>query len=226
MMIKVATFIFLSFLIHSHSWAITPYEVMDRVEKRYNVSDIQADFVQETFLKTMNITETASGHVYFKRPYMIRWHYQNPEEQFIISDGHTLWLYQPRERQVMVGRSESYFGNKKGISLFMDFNELRKGFIFNWAASEYEKKGVSNKDYYLIRLTPKTQQPDMVSLILYISRVTFDVMKSVTQSRLGDITTISFYNFRFNQGLKKDFFVLDIPKGVNIIRLESNYDHD
>jgi len=227
-MINVVSFLLFTFLIQTHAWAITPYEVMDRVEERYDVSDIQADFVQETFLKAMNITETASGRVYFKRPDMIRWHYRSPEEQLIVSDGRTLWLYQPQERQVMVGRSESCFGNRKGISLIMDFNELRKEFIFSWATptTEEEKKNTHNEGCYLVRLTPKNQRPDMVSLILHISRTTFDVVKSITQGPFGDTIAMSFYNFRFNQGLKKDFFVLDMPEDVDIIRLEGDDHHD
>ena len=78
--------------------------ILERVHQRYAGGDFEADFVQEAYLKAMDMTDTARGHLCFGSPGMMRWHYEAPEEYFIISDGTSVWLYRPADRQVMTQR--------------------------------------------------------------------------------------------------------------------------
>ena len=66
-------------------------EIMDKVEKKYDVVDFSSYFVQESTLKAMDITDVASGSIFVKRPGMMRWEYDKPDKQTIITDGKKLW---------------------------------------------------------------------------------------------------------------------------------------
>ncbi|WP_372682252.1 outer membrane lipoprotein carrier protein LolA, partial [Desulfosarcina sp.] len=80
------------------------------VEARYNVPGFTADFEQESILKAMAVTDTASGRLMVRQPGKMRWEYLVPDPQTIITDGRELWVYRPQENQVLVGKAPSFFG--------------------------------------------------------------------------------------------------------------------
>ena len=62
-------------------------EILTRLEERYAVIDFSASFVQHSTLKAMDITDTATGKIFIKKPGKIRWEYHAPDRQIIVSDG-------------------------------------------------------------------------------------------------------------------------------------------
>ena len=79
-------------------------EILKNVEKRYAASDFSTRFYQTLTLKAMDITDNATGRAFFKRPGMMRWEYEKPDRQIIITDSDTLWIYRPDDDQVMIGK--------------------------------------------------------------------------------------------------------------------------
>jgi outer membrane lipoprotein carrier protein len=84
-------------------------QILDRVEDKYTNSKFAADFIQKSTIKAMNITDMATGKVYIKYPGMMRWEYENPDRQIIITDGDKLWVYRPQDNQVMTGKAPTFF---------------------------------------------------------------------------------------------------------------------
>jgi len=64
----------------------------------HSVKTIRADFTQ-TYV-TEGRTQTESGVVYFARGGLMRWDYQRPQPKLFFSDGKTLQLYVPEEKQL------------------------------------------------------------------------------------------------------------------------------
>lgn len=208
----------LTFFSHGHCGASKPLsvsEILERVQHRYGATDFEADFVQESHLKAMGMVDTAKGHVYFKPPAGMRWHYKTPEQYFIITDGNSVWIHRPAENQVMAGRAADYFGNAEWTKFFNEPGKLLDGFVVQLAGT-----GLEEKDRYVLKLLPKTRQPDLVDILLFISKNTFDIVQSVTHNAFGDKTTIRFDSFRFNQGLDESLFMFKIPKGADVMQLE------
>ncbi|MGD9228162.1 MAG: outer membrane lipoprotein carrier protein LolA, partial [Desulfobacterales bacterium] len=80
---------------------LTVDHILDRVENKYADSKFSADFIQKSTIKAMEITDLATGKVYIKYPGMMRWEYEKPERQIIITDADKLWIYRPEDNQVM-----------------------------------------------------------------------------------------------------------------------------
>ncbi|MCP4369790.1 MAG: outer membrane lipoprotein carrier protein LolA, partial [Deltaproteobacteria bacterium] len=100
MKFKIILFLFCAFVVSGTSpiaseKMLSLSEIMDKVEKRYDVVDFSSYFVQESTLKAMDITDVASGSIFVKRPGMMRWEYDKPDKQTIITDGKKLWVYKP-----------------------------------------------------------------------------------------------------------------------------------
>jgi outer membrane lipoprotein carrier protein len=212
--------IWLSLAPHSPCAASDPLpicEILERVQHRYAAADFEADFFQESHLKAMGMLDAAQGHVSFKPPAMMRWHYKTPEEYLIMTDGQTVWVYRPTENQVMVGRAAEYFGDIKWTEFFTEPGDLLDDFVLQWAPSE-----VQTEKQFVLKLLPKRSRPNLAQIDLSVSKRTFDIVQSVTCNAFGDKTIIRFESFRFNQGLDASLFRFKIPKDADVLQLEGN----
>jgi outer membrane lipoprotein carrier protein len=65
-----------------------------KLERAYeSLKDMQAAFQQQTSSGAVAVVQKATGRVYFKKQGKMLWKYEAPEEQHIILDGKTLWVY-------------------------------------------------------------------------------------------------------------------------------------
>ena len=83
--------------------------LLGNIEKKYGRRAFSVDFDQESTLKAMQITDTAKGKAFFQHPDKMRWEYETPDPQIIISNGEELYIYKPDENQVMTGKSPDVF---------------------------------------------------------------------------------------------------------------------
>jgi outer membrane lipoprotein carrier protein len=163
----------------------------------------------------MGMVDTAKGELVFGSPGTMRWHYQTPEEYFIITDGDSVWIYRPDDNQVIRGRAIDYFGGRKGSDFFSNPDALSKDFTVTLAPKELQVENC-----YVLKLVPKREQADLTELYLFVSRSTFDIAKTLTFNTFGDKTTIRFQNYRFKQDLDPSLFVFEIPDGAEVLQLE------
>src|SRR5262245_5230708 len=63
---------------------------LEQAQRR--VTDLKAPFHQAAHNKAMNQTVEARGTLYLKKPGRLRWEYQTPTPQEIVSDGTRLWV--------------------------------------------------------------------------------------------------------------------------------------
>ena len=71
------------------------------VQAFYNrTTTFSADFSQQYLAHAYNTTKTSAGHVIFSKPGKMDWEYTDPAGQRIVSDGTTLRVYQPAEKQM------------------------------------------------------------------------------------------------------------------------------
>jgi outer membrane lipoprotein carrier protein len=196
-----------------NSSPLTLDEIINRVEQRYEVSGFMAHFVQESTIKAMEITDVASGRVFVKRPRMMRWEYDKPEKQIIVTDGKKLWIYRPEDNQVMVGQAPSFFGDGKGAGFLADIKVIRSKFSISLPKQNDDR-------YYTLRLLPLQEEIDLSEIYLSVSKRTFKVDKIVTYNPYGDETRIDLINSRFDQVPDAALFTFDIPEGVDVLNLE------
>lgn len=188
-------------------------EIMNRVEKHYAVSGFSTDFYQTSTIKAMEITDSASGKAFFKRPGKMRWEYETPDRQMIITDSHTLWVFRPEDNQVMIGKAPSFFKDGKGFSFLTDMKVIKEKFSIN-----LEKE--TKTDFFTLKLLPNEKTYDLAEIYLWISKKTFDVVRIITYNSYGDETRIVFDNIQFKQKLDDGMFEFKIPKGIEVLTLD------
>lgn len=190
-------------------------KILDGIEKRYSVPGFSADFIQESTLKAMNIVDTAEGNLKVKRPGMMRWEYESPDPQVIITDGDRLWIYRPEDNQVMVGKAPAFFKDGKGAGFLSDMKLFRDKFtIF------LENTGIVSGDDYHLKLFPQDESLELAAIILVVDPETFIIKNIVTYNAYEDETRIRMTNYQFDQNFDEDLFNFTIPKGVDILEME------
>lgn len=183
------------------------------IEKRYAGAGFSARFEQMSTLKAMDITDTAKGTIIVKRPVKMRWVYEKPEKQEIVSDGKRLWIYRPQDNQVMVGTAPDYFGDGRGAGFLSDLTSLRKQFDI------FREKDTPDGQYRL-KLIPHRQNQDITTISLVIDKETFHVAEVITYNIYEDETRIKLIDIFFSDNIDDEQFIFTAPPGVDVVTFD------
>jgi outer membrane lipoprotein carrier protein len=81
--------------------------LMDRVQRAYQaISSFSGRFTQLD-RSTDQEERKAAGRIAYQKPGKMRWDYEPPHEQVVVTDGHTVWLYDPLLENVTVQKLEN-----------------------------------------------------------------------------------------------------------------------
>ena len=188
-------------------------DILRCVEKRYSGSGFSARFFQASILQAMKITDTANGRAFFKKPGMMRWEYTLPDRQQIITDGTTLWIYRPDDKQVKVGVFPSFFGDGKGAGFLADIRLLRRKFEITPAPE-------TDPLLHTLRLKPVEGSMDVSEIYLHITKSEYIVKQVITYNVYGDKTAIDLIDSTFDAIPADHLFALSIPEGADVLTLD------
>lgn len=182
------------------------------VEARYNVAGFTAEFDQESILKAMAVTDTASGTLMVRQPGKMRWEYLVPDPQTIITDGNDLWVYLHQENQVMVGKAPAFFGKGKGAGFLSNIKIIRKGF-------QISQEPEADPKLYRLKLVPNKSSVDLMEMKLEIVKKSYDLVRIITYNVYGDETRIDLKNFNFNKPPSEELFRFVVPEGADVVQM-------
>lgn len=189
-------------------------EVVAKIQEQYETHrDFQANFVQESFLKSLGRKQQAEGIVYFKKPGKMRWIYNKPSKQEIISDGKNLWTYRPEEKQVVVSPMTQAFQSKAPPTFLAGLGNLKKDF-----QARFLKEPIPGSNYSL-EFTPVESQGSLEKLFLVVERESFKILQAKIQDAMGNITQINFSKVKFNNNLADALFQFTPPPGVEVFKM-------
>ena len=192
---------------------LTLEQILDRLEQHYTNKSFTAEFSQESTLKAMEITDFATGKMYVRYPGMMRWEYEKPEKQVIITDGKKLWIYRPTDNQVMTGSAPAFFSDGKGASFLSDIKLIRKKFKISMVQS-------TDDFFYELKLQPLEKTLDVNDIRISVTKNTFTVIRIITYNSYGDENRIELINNKFNVKLDDSLFSFDIPPGADVLKMD------
>jgi len=192
---------------------LTLEQILGRMEAQYTDKSFKAEFAQESTLKAMDITDFASGKMYVRYPGMMRWEYEKPEKQVIITDAKKLWIYRPADNQVMTGSAPAFFSDGKGASFLSDIKLIRQKFNISLEPSK-------DNFFYELKLQPLEKTLDVTDIRLSVTKNTFTVIRIITYNSYGDENRIELINHQFNVKLDDQLFSFDIPPGTDVLQID------
>ena len=185
---------------------------LEQAQRR--VTDLKAPFRQAALNKALNQTVEARGTLYLKKPGRLRWEYQTPTPQEIVSDGTRLWIYTPELKQVNVSAAPAALVGPAG-SFLQGLGQVREHFDprFLNPAQATDADGL-----VVLDLVPKRPQPLMTRLIVSGDPRTWLVRQAVIHDELGNTVTVRFGDTVVNSGLSDSLFVFVPPPGVAVVQ--------
>jgi len=185
--------------------AVPPDDIVSKLQQKYEtIGTIEADFVQEAASKAMKRSDTSEGRVYFKKPGRMRWEYKKPLEDLIVSNGKTIWVYQPDLAQAI---EKPFDAGASGLAtdFLSGIGDLKKNFKAKVA------------DGNTITLVPKDPGESIRKITLALDSDGL-VRKTTIDDAFGNETSITFKNMKTNVEIKDSLFEFKPSKGVTIVR--------
>lgn len=223
----------------------TPFKATatkDRGTATSGIYDFQADFFQESQIASIDRVQRGRGEVSFKfqrerfadAPLaMFRWEYREPTLQEIVSDGRTMWVYQPDNRQVIesditqVSRQQ----NDNPVTFLSGMGNLSRDFNIRWGVPNVDREG-----NYVLELQPRRISQLIQTLTIVVDRDAvrdyvdsnrtgefFPILASTVNDPNGNRTTIEFHSIRVNRNISERFFHFNRPAGVEVVRPTEQY---
>jgi len=169
------------------------------------LSSVRAEFVQELLDKDGKSLERAVGTLYLKKPGRFRWDYTEPK-QLIVSDGETLWLYDPELEQATVRKVKDTLSQTPAMLLAGE-TKVADGFTVSDAGHA--------ADLDWVRLVPRSDDTDFKELRLgfaagALKRLEFD-------NKLNQRTRVELTRVERNAKLDDGLFKFIAPPGTDVI---------
>jgi len=169
--------------------------------KAETIENLQADFRQLKFMKTMEKTVESDGHIWYASPGKLKWSYTSPYDYELLFKDSSLYIIEDgKTRKMNTGNSE----------LFEKMGELVAG-SFNGRILEMDElfKTDFARDGKFVKatVTPKDENlAEMFSEILIFFNAAKYIEKVKLMEPSGDYTEIKMSNFKTNQKIPASVF--------------------
>lgn len=212
--------------------------VLKAVQQRFSgdhtatrINDFSGNFYQKAHIASLGRTRTGRGTITMHfamdkagNPLTkLRWLYEVPSNQQVISDGRTLWVYQPDNNQVMLSKIDDRQDHGNDPMLFLrNLARLEHFFTVSWATPARNEA-----NDYRLQLTPKQSSSYIQNLTLTIpywlldeaAPAGFPLRRAAILDPTGNNTEIEFRQIRLNLNPPQEQFCFELPEKVEIVRL-------
>jgi outer membrane lipoprotein carrier protein len=184
------------------------------VQAFYNrTNTFSADFQQQYLAHAYNTTKTSSGHVIFSKPGKMDWEYTDPAGQRIVSDGTTLRVYQPAEKQ-MYEQTVNQSQYPAALSFLTGQGSLASNFDFTiLPGAQLQYAGG-----YVLVGTPKTATPAYTKVLFYVDQGTSQVLRVLILDGQQNRNRFDFTNAQANGTIDASKFTFNPPAGTTIVK--------
>jgi outer membrane lipoprotein carrier protein len=141
----------------------------------------------------------------------MRWDYQQPDVQVLVSDGKKVSLYVAASRQFMVRSMDEYLQSDVTYAFFSGRGRILKDFTVA-AAPDKQLPGL-----YAIKLTPKRAHPQVDYLHLWVDQKQYFITRLEVVDQFGSVTTLSFSGIELNPAVSPALFHFTPPPGTEIL---------
>lgn len=163
-------------------------KIINSVQSSFGkIKNLRAQFFQDSYLSSVDQSELSGGQVSLLRPGKMRWHYDTPEEQLFIVKDLSLWLYQPRMKQVIVDSLDKVMISQLPTAFLMGVGDLSKDFSV--------KSACETKNAFLLSLMPVSTSAEVGELAafdLLADKVTYLPLGAQVIDVAANRTTILF----------------------------------
>jgi outer membrane lipoprotein carrier protein len=183
-------------------------QALDRLQKHYHdTNSFTAKFNEE--IATVGAPKRQrQGTVSFRKPGRMRWEFSDPEKQTIVSDGTTLYSYDPDLNQVVETPLKQALKSSSATSFLLGIGNINRDFK---AAFAHPATPTGLVDLILDAKTGGYK------IEVGLDPSTYNLMTLTLTDQLGDVTKIDFSDIHDNVELPDSNFAFNAPAGADIV---------
>ena len=171
------------------------------------ISSLSAQFKQQVTDADGYQLQQSEGLFQVAQPNNLRWIVEQPMPQQVISNGLTLWLYDPDLEQVIVQPFDASIESTPAILFSGDLTRLDSAYFIRQLSPD------------VFQLTPEQEGSLFSELqIIFVDQLPASI--SLTDS-LEQVTRITFSDVRLNPSLPAALFEFEIPGDIDVINNDS-----
>jgi len=183
--------------------------LLAHLQRHYQETDsFQAKF-KETVTRTGAPPRDRTGVIYYRKPGRLRWEFQEPQPETIVSDGSLIYDYDPGLNQVVETPLKSAFKSQGVAAFLLGVGNLGRDFKASSVASA-PADGLEH-----LALTPKGGG-DRIEL--GVDPQSYNIMTLALTDSLGNRTQLQFSGFQRNLELDPKLFAFTVPAGADIVK--------
>ena len=189
-------------------------EILQRIQSQYkSISSFTGNFVQISYKRNTEIPpKKAEGRVSYKRPGKMRWLDSLPEEHLLVTNGKTLWLFDPLLENVTVQKLKK-ITDGTALSFLLGLGDLNK---------DFRHRGISQdlfriQDGLIVELEPKKVNSNLAFIQLQVHPKTYDLKKILMMDLNGNYRIIGLNSINYNLELEDNLFEFQILKDMEVI---------
>lgn len=157
----------------------------------------------------------AKGSVSYLKPGRMRWEYAPPHEQLLVTDGETVWLYDPILDNVTV-QALGELTQGTPLAFLLGAGNLQQDFACRAFSRPPPTDGL---DY--VELVPRTPIPTLDYLQLGAQRKSGRIAALRMVDAQGNLREVRFQHLRTDVRLKPAAFTFEITPGMEVIRKDA-----
>lgn len=185
--------------------------VVDAIQRHYQSTDSFAAKFVEQITPVGAPARTREGMVYFRKPGRMRWEFNTPNKELVVSDGSTLYSYDPGLNQVVEAPLKSALRAPGATEFLLGVGNIQRDFTVSEPAAP-PRDGLEH-----VRLVPR-KGGDTIEVA--VDPKSGDVRSIRVIDQLGDITEVRFSEIRNNVTLQDSLFSFQTPAGADVVRPE------
>ena len=194
-----------------------PDRLVQSIQRRYqSIASFKGRFHQISLRAGSELPpREASGTVSFLRPGKMRWQYESPEEQLLVTDGVTLWLYDPLLENVTI-QQLSEITEGTALSFLLGIGDLQSDFKYRPQTTSH----MEDVSGLLVEMEPRESLANLAYIQLEVHPETYDLMRILLADTQNNHRTIAFQSMRYNVPLDVEQFHFKVTKGMEVIEAE------
>jgi len=185
------------------------------VQKRYQgVSDLSARFEQTT--RAVGVGTAAGepavsrGRVVLAKPGKMRWSYEEPEPSLVVSDGETLWIFDPSFGEAQKLPAGEGYLTGAAAQFLLGSGEMERDFEVSAVSCD-----ASAVELQLVPREPASYE----KLFLVVDPERGEVRRTRVVDLLGNVVSVEFSEVRFDTDPPAAEFRFEPPDGVRVIEV-------
>ena len=189
-------------------------DLLRLIQKQYqSIRSFSGRFIQTRHrADTETGPKKAEGLVSYKRPGKMRWLYEAPEEQLLVTNGQTMWLFDPLLENVTVQKLEK-ITEGTALSFLLGLGNLQADFIHR----EISKNLLIGQDGLIVELEPKKSTANLAFIQLNVHPETYNLQTIALMDQQDNYRTIQLMNMKYNLEIEDNFFEFRVTNDMEVI---------